>query len=469
MPKTTPTSMPTTTGTDAPPPISGLQWGALFAGAVIDPSDAVERTLAGIAACDDPAVFIQVCAERARELAQASKIRHASGEARGPLDGVPVAWKDLFDLKGDITTAGARCLDQEPPALDDAQVVHALEAAGMVSVGRVNMSEFAFSGLGLNPHYGTPRNPHSPAGDARAPGGSSSGSAVAVARGLVPISIGSDTGGSVRIPAAFNGIVGYKASSGRYSMQGVFPLSHSLDTLGVLCISVADAVAVDGALRLAPLAKIRPATLVDVHLVVPTNVVFDDCEPAVLANFEAALQRLEQAGAVIERRRIAAFDEIMALMAQHGAIVTAEAYTLHRQRLEGPAAARMDQRVVARVRLGAIISAASYQAVLQARQRLIAQAAADIGNSLVACPTVARTAPSIAALEADDALFVATNIRTLRNTMLGNFLDWCGISLPNGADGDGLPTGLMLCGVHGADDRLLAIAQTAQPVVGFRH
>ena len=162
-------TMPTTPAADAPSPISGLQWGALFAGAVMDPLEAVERTLARIAACDDPAVFVQVCAERARELAQASQRRHASGEARGPLDGVPVAWKDLFDLKGEITTAGARCLDQEPPALEDAQVVRALEAAGMVSVGRVNMSEFAFSGLGLNPHFGTPLNPHSPAGDARAP------------------------------------------------------------------------------------------------------------------------------------------------------------------------------------------------------------------------------------------------------------------------------------------------------------
>ncbi|MGS0754637.1 amidase [Roseateles sp. GG27B] len=462
--------MPTTTPVvDAPSPISGLQWGALFAGAVIDPLDAVERTLADIAACDDPAVFIQVCAERARGLALASQRRHASGQALGPLDGVPVAWKDLFDLKGEITTAGALCLDQERPALDDAQVVHALEAAGMVSVGRVNMSEFAFSGLGLNPHYGTPRNPHSPPGDARAPGGSSSGSAVVVARGLVPISIGSDTGGSVRIPAAFNGIVGYKASSGRYPMQGVFPLSHSLDSLGVLCTSAADAAAVDGALRQAPLTRIRPATLVDVRLVVPTNVVLDDCEPAVLTNFEAALHWLEQTGTIVERRPIAAFDDIMALIAQHGAIVTSEAYALHRQRLEGAAAARMDQRVVARVRLGANISAASYEALLQARQRLIAETAADLGNSLVACPTVAHTAPSIAALEADDALFVATNIRTLRNTMLGNFLDWCGISLPNGADADGLPTGLMLCGVHGSDDRLLAIAQTAQPVVCPRH
>lgn len=461
--------MPTTPAVVSSSPLSGLQWGALFAGAVIDPLDAVERTLASIVACDDPAVFIQVCAERARGLAKASQSRHASGQARGPLDGVPVAWKDLFDLKGEITTAGARCLEQEPTAPDDAPVVRALEAAGMVSVGRVNMSEFAFSGLGLNPHYGTPRNPHSPAGDARAPGGSSSGSAVAVARGLVPISIGSDTGGSVRIPAAFNGIVGYKASSGRYPMQGVFPLSHSLDSLGVLCTTAADAVAVDGALRQAPLAEIRPATLVDLHLLVPTSVVFDDCQPAVLANFEAALQRLEQAGVIIVRRRIAAFDAIMALMAQHGAIVTAEAYELHRQRLEGPAAARMDPRVVARVRLGADISAASYDALLEARRRLIVEAADDVGHSLVACPTVAHTAPSISALEADDALFVATNIRTLRNTMLGNFLDWCGISLPNGADADGLPTGLMLCGVHGTDDRLLAIAQTAQSVVCPRH
>ena len=431
----------------------------------IDPFDAIERTLARIADSDDPAVFTQVCAQRARHQAQASRRRHWSGAALGPLDGVPVAWKDNFDLKGQVTTAGARCLDQDPPASEDAPVVRALEAAGMVSVGRVNMSEFAFSGLGLNPHFGTPRNPHSPSEDPRAPGGSSSGSAVAVARGLVPISIGTDTGGSVRIPAAFNGVVGYKASTGRYPMHGVFPLSSTLDSLGVLCQTVTDAMVVDAAMRNVAGSVAKPASLQGVHVVAPLNVMLDECEPAVLANFETALHRLEQAGAFIERRRIAAFDEIMALSLVHGAIVTVEAYALHRQRLDGEAAARMDRRVVARTRMGAAVSPASYQTMLQARQRLIAEVSAEFACALIACPTVAHTAPSIAALEADDEWFAVINIKTLRNTMIGNFLDWCGVSLPCGTDASGLPTALLLSGMRGTDDRLLSLAQTAQAVV----
>ncbi len=435
---------------------SATRLAALYALGAASPESVCESTLQAIRAADDPAIFTVLTEERAREEAAAAAARLREGRSKGPLDGVPVAWKDLFDVTGLATTAGSRVLADSPPASADAPVVARLAAAGMVCVGRVNMTEFAFSGIGINPHYGTPCNPH---GDAkpRIPGGSSSGSAVAVASFLVPVAIGTDTGGSVRIPAALNGIVGFKASGGRYPMQGVYPLARSLDTLGVLCHSTEDAVLVDAGMRgaLVPVARRRPPK--GVRLVVPENVVFDEAEPSVVANFEAALARLAAAGVTVERRRLPVFDEILALYQRHGALVTAEAYHQLRPLLEGPAAGRMDPRVVTRARLGAKITAADYCELALRRAEMVAAARALFdGDSFVAFPTVPHVAPPIADLESDFDLFVRINARTLRNTMLGNFLDWCGVSVPSGADADGLPTGLLISGAPGGDDALLS-------------
>ena len=425
----------------------------------IDPRRLAEETLEAIGEAD-PAIFTVVTAERARREAAASAARRAAGRALGPLDGVPIAWKDLFDLDGLVTTAGSRALDDDPPAKADAPVVAVLAAAGMTTVGRVNMTEFAYSGIGLNPHFGTPANPCG--ATPRVPGGSSSGSAVAVARGLVPVAIGTDTGGSVRIPAAFNGIVGYKASSARYPMQGVFPLSTTLDTLGPLTRSVADAAMIDAVMRgLAPKTP-RPGAVP--RILVPANVVLDDCEPEVIANFEASLAALASAGAVIERRPFPSFDEIAALHARHGAIVAHEAYALHRERLAGPKAALIDRRVVARLSATASLDPAGLPALLAARGDLIARAAAAMGDALVAYPTVAHVAPAIAELEADDALFTRVNFKTLRNTALGNMLGWPGVSLPNGFGRDGLPTGFLVSAPPGDDDRLLAAALAVEQI-----
>lgn len=442
---------------------SAAQWTAQLAAGAIDAADAIEQTLAAVDACDDPAIFTLTIPERARMAARAASARQREGRSLGWLDGVPVAWKDLFDLSGHPTTAGSRLFADSPPATTDAAIVSQLEAAGMISIGRVNMTEFAFSGIGLNPHYGTPVNPY---GQRRVPGGSSSGSGVAVARGLVPISIGTDTSGSVRIPAAFNGIVGYKTSGKRWPMQGAFPLSHRLDTLGVLCLSVLDAILVDAAARGLAAPDIRRGSHSDMRLIVPTNVVFDECEPAVIANFEAALTRLADAGAWVERRAIPAFDEILALNARFGPIVNAEAYALHKERVEGEGAAHMDRRVASRIRLAAATPLTAYIAIMEARRRLVAEAAAMLEKGwLVAYPTVAHVAPPIDALEADDDLFVRTNMATLRNTLLGNFLDWCGISIPNGADAQGLPTGFLLSGSPGQDDHLLSMALAAESII----
>jgi aspartyl-tRNA(Asn)/glutamyl-tRNA(Gln) amidotransferase subunit A len=335
----------------------------------------------------------------------------------------------------------------------------------MISIGLVNMSEFAFSGLGINPHYGTPRNPH--AKDvARIPGGSSSGSGVAVAAGLVPVSIGTDTGGSVRIPAAFNGIVGYKATRGRYSMRGVFPLAKSLDSLGPLCRTVQDAVWVDAAMRGLTAPAIRRGSLDNLSILVPTNIVFDGAEDGVLSAVEGALQRLEKAGAKIRRNAVPTFDRIFELMANRGSLVTAEAYALHRERLDGKDAATLDRRFVARASLGRTISSSDYIEMLNVRDQLVAELSnLTPPGEIIAYPTVAHVAPPLEPLEADDSLFVTTNAKTLRNTSIGNFLDWCGVSLPCGTGEAGMPVGLLLSAFPHCDDHLLSIALAAEETV----
>lgn len=448
----------------APPLRSIAQLSVLLQSGALDPLALLDATLEAIGAHPDKAIFTTLTAERARAEAEAARRRIREGRSLGVLDGVPVAWKDLFDIEGLATTAGSRVLADAAPAGRDAAVVRALSAAGMVCVGRTNMSEFAFSGLGLNPHYGTPRNPASPAGEHRIPGGSSSGSAVAVAAGLVPVSIGTDTGGSVRIPAAFTGIVGYKATRGRYAMDGVFPLSESLDSLGPLCRRVQDAVWVDQAMRgLASAEPLPHAEPADLSFVIPETIVFDDAEEGVVAAFEAAVERLTKAGARIRREAFPEFSAIFELMSKHGALVTAEAFVLHRERITGPAAAEMDARVVKRTLLGEKITLADYLETLAARKRLTAAFEERLGpDSLLLAPTLPHVAPPLQPLVDDEELFFRMNGRTLRNTLIGNFLDSCGVSLPCGTGADGMPVGLLLSAPRGADLRLLAAAAAVE-------
>jgi len=431
----------------------------------LDPRSLVEETLDAIGKDDDQAIFICLTAERAMAEAEAASKRIREGRSCGVLDGIPVAWKDLFDLAGVATTAGSTVLSNDAPAARDADVVTALKQAGMVSIGRTNMSEFAFSGLGINPHYGTPRNPASQDGH-RLPGGSSSGAGVAVAAGLVPVAIGTDTGGSVRIPAAFNGVVGYKASRGRYSMRGVYPLAKSLDSLGPLTRTVQDAVWVDAAMRGKATADVARSPLSGLSLVVPETVFFDAVEDGVAAAFEQAVERLVRAGASVRRQAFPIFSELFELIRQKGALVTAEAFALHKARLEGADAARMDPRVVARTKLGANISMPDYIAIIEARERMTAAFMGMIGkDELLVSPTLPHVAAKVAPLVDDDDAFFAMNAKTLRNTQIGNFLDLCGVSIPCGTGEAGMPVGLLLSGLHGMDEDVLGVAMAAEEIV----
>ncbi|OLP43028.1 amidase [Rhizobium oryziradicis] len=441
------------------------QLAVLLQSGQLDARALAEETLAAIGAYDDQTIFTRLTPERAMIEAGIAANRIRNGRSRGMLDGIPIAWKDLFDLKGITTTAGSVVLANEPPAARDAAVVAALAQAGMVCVGQVNMSEFAFSGLGLNPHYGTPRNPRS-RDEARIPGGSSSGSAVAVAAGLVPVAIGTDTGGSIRIPAAFNGIVGYKSTWGRYQMDGVFPLSKTLDSLGPLCRTVQDAIWVDAAMRGLTQPSVRRAPLAGQHFVVPETVFFDDAEDGVIVAFEAALETLVKAGAIIRRQKFPVIDDIFELMRSHGPLVVAEAYALHQQRLTGPQALQMDHRVVERTRKGEAISLPQYIEILERRKQMIAQFSAQIApNEFILTPTLPHVAPPTAPLHADDELFVKTNGKTLRNTSIGNFLNWCGVSIPCGVGNANMPIGLLVSGLAGSDDALLGLSLAVEDAI----
>ncbi|EJC85457.1 amidase, Asp-tRNAAsn/Glu-tRNAGln amidotransferase A subunit [Rhizobium leguminosarum bv. trifolii WSM2297] len=444
--------------------MSVAQLSVLIQGGAADPVDVAEAVFETIATYADKAVFTTLLEGRALEEARAASKRLRDGRSLGLLDGIPIAWKDLFDIEGLPTTAGSVVLAGEAPARHDAAVVGLLRQAGMIAVGRTNMSEFAFSGLGINPHYGTPVNPRG-ADLPRIPGGSSSGAGVAVAAGLVPVAMGTDTGGSVRIPAAFNGIVGYKATRGRHAMEGVYPLAKSLDSLGPLCRSVRDAVWIDAAMRGLTAPDVVERPLHGLELLVPENIVFDGAEPGVIAAFETALERLQRAGARVSRTVIPAFGEIFDLMTRYGPLVTAEAFALHRDRLAGSNADRMDHRVVMRTRLGAKTTLADYLAILEARGRLIDEVERLVGDRLIAFPTVAHVAPPIAPLEQNDDLFFATNNKTLRNTALGNFLDWCGVSIPCGTGEAGMPVGLLLSATAHRDEALLGTALAAEPVI----
>ena len=429
-----------------------------------DAVELTEQTLAAINSHGDKAIFIDVLAARARREAAAAATRLKAGRPLSPLDGVPAAWKDLFDVEGRTTTAGSLVLKSNPPSARDALLLSAAVAAGLVTIGTVNMTEFAFSGIGLNPHYGTPRNPHD-LNVARSPGGSSSGSAVAVASGLVPVAFGTDTSGSVRVPASFSGLVGYKSSTGRYPMEGVFPLSRTLDSLGPLAHTVEDCVLVDAAVRGVLFPEARRLAVSDLRFLVPYTLVFDDCEPAVRANFEAGIDRLATAGASVERRPMPAFTAIQELFAKQGHVLGPEALHVHQKRVRGSDAARMDRRVVKRLLTAEKMTAVDLVEVLQTRGHLIAETNALIGDAVIAFPTTSHVAMPIAPLEADDEVFFQNNLRTLRNTMLGNFLDWCGVAIPSGVDADGMPTSILLSATHGRDTAVLSAALAAEPII----
>jgi aspartyl-tRNA(Asn)/glutamyl-tRNA(Gln) amidotransferase subunit A len=398
--------------------------------------------------------FLRVHADSARQMAAAMDALRRAGRAPGPYAGIPVSLKDLADIAGEPTPGGSRALADAPPAARHATTVARLLAAGLVPVGRTNMTEFAFSGLGINPHHGTPAAPWQRATTRRIPGGSSSGAAVSVADGMAAAALGTDTGGSCRVPAAFCGIVGFKPTARRVPLDGIFPLAPSLDSVGPLANSVGCCAIVDAIFAGTPPAPPVPADLASLRLLVPDNLVLDGMEPAVAEAFAAGLRRLKAAGARLTHARLAPFNELPRVNAA-GGFASAEAYAWHRCLL-AEKGALFDPRIRARIERGSLQSAADYIDLVRTRAALCRRLDADTAPfDAVVMPSVVILPPPIAALEADEAEYSRINLLVLRNTALANFFDRCAISLPLSRDP---PIGLMLMGETFGDARLFAIA-----------
>jgi aspartyl-tRNA(Asn)/glutamyl-tRNA(Gln) amidotransferase subunit A len=405
--------------------------------------------------------FLKVDAEEALAAADFHDRLRAKGAAPSRFAGIPVSLKDLFDVAGDVTTAGSIALREAAPSTGDAPAVARLRAAGFIPIGRTNMTEFAFSGIGINPHYGTPLGPYDRKAG-RIPGGSSSGAAVSICDGMAWGALGTDTGGSCRIPAAFCGIVGFKPTASRVPTQGAYPLSTSLDSIGPLAATVECCAALDCVLAGEAMVKLPPFPLEALRMAVPQTMVLDDVEPAVAQAFEGALTRLRDKGARIVDIPLREFAELRAINAK-GGLVTAESYAIHRA-LIATAEKMYDPRVLVRILRGREQGAADYIDLVKARADFIRRVSAITSpyDALVT-PTVPVTAPRVADVEADDA-YRRVNMLVLRNPSIVNFLDGCSVSIPCHRAGDA-PVGLMLFGEHAADRRLLAIAAAIEKTV----
>ena len=438
----------------AAPPPSILGLAADLAAGRTTSRALVEAALDRIA---DPAgeggrTVVKVYADSARAAAEAQDRLRCAGYVASPLAGLPVSIKDLFDVAGERTLAGSKALDDRPAAGLDAPPVARLRAAGAVLIGRTNMTEFAFSGVGINPHFGTPGNPY----DRRLiPGGSSSGAAVSVADRQAVVAIGSDTGGSVRIPAALCGLAGFKPTQKRISRDGAIPLSTTLDSIGPLANTIACCAVADALLAGEPAAAPAPIPVAALRLGVPQTYVLDRLAPEVASAFAAACSELSRAGARLVDLPLPEFDDIAAANAS-GGFAPIEAYAWH-QPLLARRGDDYDPRVRARIERAAGMTAIEYIALRAVRAELIARVAmATAGFDALLMPTVAVTAPPIAAFERDED-YRRLNALILRNPSVINFLDRCAATLPIQPPGSA-PVGLMVVGEHAGDRRLLAVA-----------
>jgi aspartyl-tRNA(Asn)/glutamyl-tRNA(Gln) amidotransferase subunit A len=405
--------------------------------------------------------FLHVDAEAAIEAAEAMDRLREVKAAPSPFAGIPVSVKDLFDVKGQVTRAGSRALEDSAPADADAPVVARLRRAGFIVIGRTNMTEFAYSGIGINPHYGTPKGAWQ-RGVGHVPGGSSSGAAVSVVDRMAHGALGTDTGGSCRIPAAYNGIVGFKPTQRRVPLDGGVPLSFTLDSFGPLARSVGCCAVLDAVLANETIVPLEPRPIKGMRLAVPTTVALDELDDEVALSFERALETLSRKGALIERIAVPEFLDV-AVMNSKGGFAAAESYAWHRYLIVSHGDV-YDPRVSMRILRGEAISAADYIDLLDARRSMIARATVRLApyDALV-LPTTANTPPRIADL-ADDKAFTKANLLSLRNCTLINMIDGCAISLPCHREGE-VPVGLMVAASGGSDRRVFKLAAAMEGVI----
>jgi aspartyl-tRNA(Asn)/glutamyl-tRNA(Gln) amidotransferase subunit A len=405
--------------------------------------------------------FLHVDAEAAIEAAEAMDRLREVKAAPSPFAGIPVSIKDLFDIKGQVTRAGSRALEDSAPAEADAPVVARLRRAGFIVIGRTNMTEFAYSGIGINPHYGTPKSAWR-RDVGHVPGGSSSGAAVSVVDRMAHGALGTDTGGSCRIPAAYNGIVGFKPTQRRIPLDGGVPLSFTLDSFGPIARSVTCCAVLDAVLANEAIVPLQPRPIRGMRLAVPTTVALDELDDEVARALERALETLSRQGALIERIAVPEFLDV-GMMNTKGGFAAAESFAWHRYLIVSHGDV-YDPRVSLRILRGESISAADYIDLLEARKSLIARATVRLAlyDALV-LPTTANTPPRIADL-AEDKAFTKANLLSLRNCTLINMIDGCAISLPCHREGE-VPVGLMVAASGGSDRRVFELAAAMEEVI----
>ncbi|MBY4950821.1 amidase [Pantoea sp. DY-17] len=421
----------------------------------ISPETPTQHALSAIAAesGEGKRVYTKVYTAAAQQQAAQAGARWQQQQPRSAIDGLPISIKDLFDVAGEVTTAGSRLLSSASPAAANASMVDRLQQAGAAIVGKTNMSEFAFTGLGVNPHYGTPANPWQRA-QQRIPGGSSSGAAVAVSDGMCLAAVGTDTGGSVRIPAALCGITGFKPSASRIDQRGTLPLAASLDSIGVIAHDVRSCWLLDSVIADRPLT-IDERNLSEAHFVIPQTRVLADLDEHVSAAWLHALDVLRAQGVKITELPLQELVELDSINAR-GGITAWEAWQWHQHYAQSQPEA-YDPQVLTRINRGSLLNeedaAELYQLRADWKQR-VEQAVAPFDGILM--PTVPLIAPTLTELD-DPARYMQVNLLMLRNTSVINMLDGCSISLPCHQPG-AAPVGLMLSSTHGNDAALLSWA-----------
>ena len=427
----------------------------------------VERSIAAAQSARAAPAFVATSFASARAAAAAADRAVSGGRDPGPLAGLAVSIKDLFDVAGQTTAAGSTILRDAPPAAVDAPAVARLRRAGAALIGRTHMSEFAFSGVGLNPHFPMLANPATLERDAnrRIPGGSTSGGAASVAADSAWAALGSDTGGSIRIPAALQGVVGFKGTARLVPVDGAVPLSTTLDTVSAMTRSVRDAVVVHEVLANRPV-QLQRRPIAEWRLAVPTQVMLDGLDETVARAFERSLAALSAAGARIREIGLAPLNELASINA-NGSFPAAESWAFHRRWLAGRQA-EYDPRVALRIRRGETMSATDYIDLVRVRRDWIAR----VGDALqdvdaLLSPTVPMVAPLLAPLVDNDEAFFATNNQLLRNPSSVNFLDGCALSMPCHRDGE-LPVGLMVWHGAGRDDTVLGAGLAIEAALAGR-
>lgn len=425
--------------------------------------DHLEIILARLAArAGEERVFTKLYAEAARAAADASDARKRAGVKLGPLDGTIVSIKDLFDVANEPTTAGSLMRKTAAPASHDAAIVSRLRQAGAVIIGKTNMTEFAFTAIGDNQHFGTPSNA---ANASRIPGGSSSGAGVSVGEGTSEISIGSDTGGSIRIPASLNGVVGFKPTARRVPLAGAFPLSATLDSIGPLARTVAQCAAADAVMAGEVPTALAPIALAGLRIGIPRGILFDETEGAVATAFGLCLGKIEQAGTRVADLAIDDLLGDMRAATKRGSIAAMQGAEVHADWLATGASVPVDPHVSGPLSRAAMLPTPVYIRAMRRRTALVAAIDERLASvDVLALPTTPVTAPTIVSMTEDAELRDRTEGLLLRNTQVANQFDLCAISLP--MPGTVLPAGLMLVARNGHDRRLLRIAAEIESLLG---